>query len=95
MSNFSLVHLLKRFDLIIKKIMGTYLISLRAIVILTYFFRPYRFGQIKVVDADTIVFNEEKIRPYGIDAPETNQYCYLNRAAWPCGKQAAKYFKIY
>ena len=78
-----------------KKIAWAYISFLySAIVILTYFFfAPIAFGQIKVVDAYTIVFNEEKIRLYGIDAPETNQYCYVNREAWPCGKQATKYLK--
>ena len=62
--------------------------------ILSYFFLvAIAFGQIKVVDADTIILKSEKIRLYGIDAPETNQYCYVNKEAWPCGNQATKYLK--
>ena len=58
-----------------------------------FFFVAIAFGQIKVVDADTIIFNNEKIRLYGIDAPETKQYCYIEKEAWPCGKQATEYLK--
>ena len=58
-----------------------------------FFFVAIAFGQIKVVDADTIIFNSEKIRLYGIDAPETKQYCYIGNEAWPCGKQATEYLK--
>ena len=78
-----------------KKIAWAYISFLYSTTgIFTYFFFvAIAFGQIKVVDADTIVLNEEKIRLYGIDAPETNQNCYINREAWPCGKQATKYLK--
>ena len=62
--------------------------------ILTYFFfATIAFGQIKVVDADTIIFKNEKIRLYGIDAPETEQYCFVKKEAWPCGKLATEYLK--
>ena len=90
------MYFLKRLKLtIVKKKSWAYIsFLLSATGILTnLFFATIGFGQIKVVDADTIVFNEEKIRLYGIDAPETNQYCYVNREAWPCGKQATKYLK--
>ncbi|MDC3086985.1 thermonuclease family protein [Paracoccaceae bacterium] len=58
-----------------------------------FFFVAIAFGQIKVVDADTIIFKNEKIRLYGIDAPETEQYCYEEKEAWPSGKQATEYLK--
>ena len=90
------MYFLKRFKLIIvKKKSWAYISFLYSVTsILTYFFfGTIAFAQIKVLDADTIVFNEEKIRLYGIDAPETNQYCYVNREAWPCGKQATEYLK--
>ena len=64
------------------------------ICIVTYFFLvAIAFGQIKVVDADTIIFNNEKIRLYGIDAPEIEQFCYIEKEAWPCGKEATEYLK--
>ena len=62
--------------------------------ILTYFFFiTVALGQIKVVDADTIILNKEKIRLHGIDAPETEQSCYIEEEAWPCGKKATEYLK--
>ena len=78
-----------------KKMAWAYISFLYSIVgIVTYFFFvSIAFGQIKVVDADTIIVNNEKIRLYGIDAPETKQYCYIEKEAWPCGKQATEYLK--
>ena len=32
-------------------------------------------GHAKVIDGDTIIIKENKIRLYGIDAPENNQIC--------------------
>ena len=62
--------------------------------ILTYFFFiTVALGQIKVVDADTIILNKEKIRLHGIDAPETEQSCYIEEEAWPCGKKATEHLK--
>ena len=90
------MYFLKKFKLIImKKIAWAYISFLYSIVgIITYFlFVSIAFGQIKVVDADTIIVNNEKIRLYGIDAPETKQYCYIEKEAWPCGKQATEYLK--
>ena len=34
------------------------------------------YADIQIIDGDTIIFNEKKIRLLGIDAPETNQYCF-------------------
>ena len=58
-----------------------------------FFFITVALSQIRVVDADTIILKEEKIRLYGIDAPETEQNCYVNNKSWPCGKQATEYLK--
>ena len=91
-----MMYFLKRFKLIIvKKIAWKYILFLYSTTgILTYFFFvAVAFGQIKVVDADTIIFKSEKIRLYGIDAPETEQYCYVKKEAWPCGKLATEYLK--
>ena len=66
-------------------------LSVTATGILTYFFFiTVALGQIKVVDADTIILNKEKIRLHGIDAPESEQYCYVNKKSWPCGKRATQ-----
>ncbi|MEE2621304.1 MAG: hypothetical protein VYA93_00975 [Pseudomonadota bacterium] len=40
------------------------------------FFLQKVYADIKIIDGDTIIFNEKKIRLLGIDAPETNQYCF-------------------
>lgn len=70
------------------------LLLLSVTVFFTYFFFiTVALSQITVVDADTIILNKEKIRLYGIDAPETEQNCYVNKEAWPCGKQATEYLK--
>ena len=71
-------------------------ISLRVsatVILIYFFFITVALGQIKVVDADTIILNKEKIRLHGIDAPESEQYCYVNKKSWPCGKQATEYLK--
>ena len=78
-----------------KKMAWAYISFLYSIVgIVTYFFFvSIDFGQISVVDAVLIFINNEKIRLYGIDAPEIKQYCYIEKEAWPCGKQATEYLK--
>ena len=90
------MYFLKRFKLIImKKIAWAYISFLYSTIgfVPYFFFTAIAFGQIKVVDADTIISNNEKIRLYGIDAPETEQYCYVKKEAWPCGKLATEYLK--
>ena len=90
------MYFLKRFKLTIVKRKSWAYISflLSATGILTnLFFATIAFGQIKVVDADTIILNKGKIRLHGIDAPESEQYCYVNKEAWPCGKRATEYLK--
>ena len=37
--------------------------------------KQYVLGISKVIDGDTILINSHKIRFYGIDAPEKNQFC--------------------
>ena len=58
-----------------------------------FFLNTVAFGQIRIVDADTIILNKEKIRLHGIDAPETEQSCYIEDQAWSCGKEATEYLK--
>lgn len=42
-------------------------------------------GKVKIIDGDTIHIGNNKIRLHGIDAPETNQKCTLNKETWDCG----------
>jgi endonuclease YncB( thermonuclease family) len=47
-------------------------------------------GQISVVDGDTLDIHDDRIRLWGIDAPESAQLCRdRDRRAYRCGAQAA------
>ena len=50
--------------------------SLQIFIFIWLFFLQNVYADIKIIDGDTIIFNEKKIRLFGIDAPETNQYCF-------------------
>ena len=45
-------------------------------------------GIARVVDGDSLVINQARLRLHGIDAPESNQQCTQDNKAWPCGKVA-------
>jgi endonuclease YncB( thermonuclease family) len=47
-------------------------------------------GQAQVVDGDTLVIGEARIRLNGIDAPEARQSCERDGAPWACGAEAAR-----
>jgi endonuclease YncB( thermonuclease family) len=47
-------------------------------------------GQVSIVDGDTLDIHDERIRLWGIDAPESTQLCRgRNGKAYRCGAQAA------
>ena len=55
------------------------------ILLIIFFFKTNSYseeitGYAKVIDGDTIRIKENKIRLYGIDAPENNQICSKLRA---------------
>ena len=50
-------------------------------------------GYAKIIDGDTIHINKNKIRLHGIDAPETNQKCFIDFKKWDCGKNSTLYLK--
>ena len=59
--------------------------------ILFIFFVTYNVSfadNLKIIDADTIVLNGEKIRFSGIDAPELKQTCMQNDEKVECGLSA-------
>ena len=49
---------------------------LKILILMGFFLLQNVYADIKIIDGDTIIFNEKKIRLFGIDAPETNQYCF-------------------
>ncbi len=46
-------------------------------------------GKPRVIDGDTIEIGGERIRLYGIDAPEADQTCMAGGREWACGQEAA------
>ncbi len=46
-------------------------------------------GVASITDGDTLEIHGERIRLYGIDAPESRQLCTLDGKPWMCGKDAA------
>ena len=62
-------------------------------ICLIFFFLTYndvKSYEIKIVDADTIHLNGEKIRFSGIDSPELKQTCKINNQVIYCGVKAKK-----
>ena len=47
-------------------------------------------GQAKVRDGDSIDIGAQRIRLWGIDAPEYKQTCRRREKAWDCGAEAAQ-----
>ena len=46
-------------------------------------------GRAQVIDADTIIVKNQRIRLHGIDAPETGQTCKNDESGlWACGRKA-------
>jgi endonuclease YncB( thermonuclease family) len=46
-------------------------------------------GTASVVDGDTLEVHGQRIRLWGIDAPESHQVCAKDGRAWMCGQKAA------
>ena len=50
-------------------------------------------GQVEVIDGDTIVINNIKVRLFGIDAPEKNQICTTSLNSHNCGDESTDALK--
>jgi endonuclease YncB( thermonuclease family) len=49
---------------------------------------------VRIVDGDTLVINNEKIRLFGIDAPERTQECFNKKGrGWSCGESATAFLE--
>ena len=46
-------------------------------------------GAGKVIDGRTMVIKAQRVRLFGIDAPELKQNCTHRGKPWPCGREAA------
>lgn len=50
---------------------------------------------VRVIDGDTMDVNGQRVRLWGIDAPEGKQSCQRGGVAWLCGQEAAKALRDY
>jgi endonuclease YncB( thermonuclease family) len=70
------------------------MLTLRSLLVLAFMLAPPAgaltlTGQAHVVDGDTLVISGERIRLFGIDAPELRQRCDPSGRNWACGVWAA------
>ena len=68
------------------------ILGLTIIGMIGYLFQGSLYGEAKITDGDTIIIGSQRIRLYGIDAPEKNQKCKTKqRREWHCGIEAKNY----
>ena len=51
------------------------------------------YGDVKVIDGDTVIIKNSKIRLFGIDAPEKNQICIKSGKPYNCGNTSTNYLR--
>lgn len=55
---------------------------------------PVSTQPVRVIDGDTIEVNHEKVRLYGIDAPEKGQPCKRNNSPYDCGGASKEHLEF-
>ena len=56
----------------------------------------FLIGKARVIDGDTIILKNKKIRLHGIDAPELNQICYdYVSTKYNCGIESKKKINLF
>lgn len=66
------------------------MLIIRSLLVLILLAAPVQAltGVARVVDGDTVVVNGEKLRLFGVDAPEAAQHCDPSGRNWACGTWA-------
>ena len=68
------------------------ILGLTIIGMIGYLFQGSLYGEAKITDGDTIIIGSQRIRLYGIDAPEKKQECKTKQGReWQCGIEAKNY----
>lgn len=52
-------------------------------------------GRAQVVDGDTLQIRDQRVRLWGVDAPDAQQICQLDGKPWSCGEAARRALSAY